>query len=189
MHVMWWHYEMLRACASCFDMETDDVSVVFRRCYSRSWARIKTTDRHWVRFSRCVGCPCKIMLLWMKRKVVVLSYVWTTEHAPDYSPWQERIGKDLVTSNRLLWGNLPMYVVFECEARDSKWPHLSKECQLYHSYHLYHSFISKENLSKSNVQMHTYKYYEILNSRSAARTQVHSSLPQVLSILEKGNDE
>ena len=26
----------VRACASCFDTETDDVNVVFRRCYSRS---------------------------------------------------------------------------------------------------------------------------------------------------------
>ena len=50
---------------------------------------------------------------------------------------------------------------------------ISKECQLYHSYHLYHSFTSKENLSKSNVQMHTPNILEHQHSNTNARTQVH----------------
>ena len=65
------------------------------------------------------------------------------------------------------------YVVFEREAREFKLSHslmLSRECQVSHSCHLCHSFISQENLSNTNAQMHTLKYYENLSRASRSNT-------------------
>jgi vesicle coat complex subunit len=49
---------------------------------------------------------------------------------------------------------------------DPAFSFFSQECQLNHSYHLYHSFISQENDSNSNAQTHT-QILRKLNSRFA----------------------
>ena len=72
------------------------------------------------------------------------------------------------------------YVVFEREAREYKWPCFlirSRKCQFYHSYHLYHRFISLENHSNSNAQMHTLKYNENSTRASRSNTGTHLALP------------
>ena len=59
------------------------------------------------------------------------------------------------------------------EAPEVKLPHslmLSREYQVSHSGYLCHSFISQENLSNTNAQMHTLKYYENLSRASRSNT-------------------
>ncbi len=56
----------------------------------------------------------------------------------------------------------------------------SRKCQFYHSYHLYHPFISQENHSHSNAQMHT-RTFSNINTRKPTLEHRYISLCPVLS--------
>ena len=76
------------------------------------------------------------------------------------------------------------YVVFERGVRHYRLLIVSRESQFYHSYHLYHPFISQENHSNSNAQMHTHSILEYQHSNT---TLEHRYLRALISSSSANN--